>query len=207
MNNRLFNWLQSIKNKPEFYSNNITQLQPLAQQIQPIQLNKEEQIVNNPDIGKQNEKVNLGTRLSNALFGVQTSQPQINSFINDENGNVQISSGVNTSPRQGGLLRDIASGFNENMHNNFQLDNLNDKITDNGRNKGIAFRVGEGIGTAAKFSNSPLGRMSITAAAIGAFGGSPLEMAAYGAKAGAGNQQNVMTVSYTHLTLPTKLEV
>lgn len=190
MNNKLFNWLQNIQNKSNDYSKNMPPLQP---QIQNIQIDDAGHPINNSENNfAQNKKVGLSARLNNALFGIENKQPDINTTLNNENGNIKISSGVNSSPRQGGLLRDIASGFKDNTQNNFNIDNLINNHTDFGRPKGIAFRVGEGLGTAAKFANSPLGRMAITAGAIGAFGGSPLEMAAYGAKAGAGNQQNVM---------------
>lgn len=212
MNNRLFNWLKNANNKIE-NSN-------LVHTLQGNGSNKLAQILgDNPqmlssinDLGFNNKKKNIVLpylqideneqlidkplphkfSLNERLLGKEELHNPQSTYIDNENENIKISSGVNASPRQGGLLRDIAGGFNENMHNNFQLDNLNDKIADNGSNKGIAFRIGEGLGTAAKFANSPLGRMGITAAAIGAFGGSPLEMAAYGAKAGVGNQQNVM---------------
>lgn len=204
MSNRFFEWLQNLQNQDNLnkYAQNIQPLQPKVE-LNNIQTGLDGQILDNPVnpvadnkpgiTTKLKYKVNnAGNRLSNALFGEAAQLPVMENRIENPQDNAHILSGISLSPRQGGLLRDIAGGFKENFRNNFSVDNLNNKISDDGRIKGIAFRIGEGLGTAAKLANSPLGRGALTAGAIGVFGGSPLEMAAYGAKAAVGNQQNVM---------------
>ena len=137
---------------------------------------------------KYNKKVPIGTKLNNALLGVNSYDKLNDSNVSNINGNLIIESGLVKGPRRGGIINDIVDGFKENLNNNFTVNNLLDKTTNDGRVKGFAYRLGEGIGTATKFADTPLGRTAITGGAIGLFGGSPLEMAAYGMKAGVGNQ-------------------
>ncbi len=194
-------------NKSDNFKQYAQNMQPLLPKVEMdnIQIGLDGQILNDNVTPVINNKFgiatklkstinNAGNRLSNALFGTEVEQKPIETVVNNkiEDNGAQINSGIVSSPRQGGLLRDIAGGFNENFRNNFSINNLNDKISDDGRNKGLAFRIGEGLGTAAKLANSQIGRGALTAAAIGVFGGSPLEMAAYGAKSAVENQQNVM---------------
>ena len=61
--------------------------------------------------------------------------------------------GTATTPRQGGLFNDLAQGFQENATQGFNVQNLAPD-----QNKGLATRIGEGLGTLTRFANSPLGR-------------------------------------------------
>ena len=92
--------------------------------------------------------------------------------------------GAAQNPRTGGLLNDIASGFRENASTPFAVSNLEPQ-----QNKGFATRLGEGLGSVARFADSPLGRMALTAGIVGATGGSGLQALSYGATAGVGNQK------------------
>lgn len=63
-----------------------------------------------------------------------------------------LSAGLSATNRQGGLFNDITTGFRENYHNAFDPNNLAPA------NKNFATRLGEGLGTVARFADSPLGR-------------------------------------------------
>ena len=63
-----------------------------------------------------------------------------------------LSAGLSATNRQGGLFNDITTGFRENYHNSFDPSNLAPQ------NKNFATRLGEGLGTVARFADSPLGR-------------------------------------------------
>lgn len=84
-----------------------------------------------------------------------------------------------------GILNDISTGYRENRTTPISLDNF-------GQNKGFATRLGEGLGSIARFAESPAGRALIMGGLVGASGGSGLQALAYGAGAGLGNQQNRM---------------
>lgn len=62
---------------------------------------------------------------------------------------------TSNAPRQGGFLNDLASGFKENYAQGFNVDNLQPQ------NKGLTTRIGEGLGTLARFYNKPIGRMAV----------------------------------------------
>ena len=93
------------------------------------------------------------------------------------------------SKYQPGLLNDIRSGAKENFATGFAAPNWEQNITPDGRKKGLGYRFGEGLGSFARFAESPLGRGLIMAGIVGASGGSGLEALGYGAGAGLGNQQ------------------
>jgi hypothetical protein len=61
--------------------------------------------------------------------------------------NPQNTSTVSQNPRVGGLFRDFASGMNENYNNGFNVNNWGDNQLSDGRNKGFAYRLGEGLGS------------------------------------------------------------
>jgi hypothetical protein len=63
-----------------------------------------------------------------------------------------LQTGLSTTPRQGGIIPDMISGFRENYRNSFDPNNLAPQ------NKNFATRFGEGLGTIARFADSPLGR-------------------------------------------------
>jgi hypothetical protein len=100
--------------------------------------------------------------------------------------------GVTEAPRVGGLLNDIRSGAKENFATGFAAPNWEQTITPDGRKKGLGYRFGEGLGSFARFAESPLGRGLIMAGIVGASGGSGLEALGYGTGAGLLNQQSRM---------------
>lgn len=91
--------------------------------------------------------------------------------------------------RQGGFLRDLASGANENYNSSISLDNLTNNLTSEGKQKGFGYRLGEGLGTLGRFAQSPTGRGLITAGLVGLTGGNALQSLAFGGQAGALNQR------------------
>lgn len=131
----------------------------------------------------ENKRQGLGNTLSGLLLGKQ-SQP---TDYADANGDV-LNVGISSNPRVGGLVPDVVAGFRENANTRFNPENLSQNILDDGRNKGFAYRLGEGLGTVGRLFDSPLGRGLLTAGIVGATGGSGLEALVYGGKAGVLNQ-------------------
>ena len=122
-----------------------------------------------------------GLSLVDRLFGVQAAPTD---SIDTNTMNVTVSN----NPRVGGLLNDIGAGARENFATGFAANNLTDNETTDGRRKGFAYRLGEGLGTIGRVLESPLGRGLITAGIVGATGGNGLEALAYGGQAGLLNQ-------------------
>lgn len=93
----------------------------------------------------------------------------------------QLNTGVATAPRQGGILNDFMAGARENYSQGFNSSNW-------GRNKPLATRIGEGIGTGLRWFDTPLGR-GLAAMGLSALTGygTPLEEFA---TATVGRQQN-----------------
>lgn len=187
----LFDFLRG--NTPD-YTNNMPALKP-AVDIAPVQLGQDGEMVT-PTYTQPMQAVPLGDkikntanafgqRLSNALLGT-ASDPTDN--INTADGTLNVT--VSSNPRTGGILRDIAGGYNENRFTPASLNNFGQNTLDDGRRKGFAYRLGEGIGSLARFGESPLGRSLLVGGAISAIGGSPAEALTYGAVTGAGNQMN-----------------
>lgn len=94
------------------------------------------------------------------------------------------------SKYQPGLLDDIRAGAKENFATGFAAPNWEQTKTPDGRNKGLGYRFGEGLGSLARFADSPLGRGLVMAGIVGAAGGSGLEALGYGTGAGLLNQQS-----------------
>lgn len=122
-------------------------------QIQPVIINQNGNIEDSPAYSPMKRTTLLNNmrnssimgKAVNALLG-QKAQPTDN--ISTQNGfNVTVSD----TPRVGGILRDIASGYQENRTTPLSIDNF-------GQNAGIAKRLGEGLGSAARLLDSPLGR-------------------------------------------------
>lgn len=103
-----------------------------------------------------------------------------------------VASTISENPRVGGALRDVAGGYNENLNNAISLDNFGQNETPDGRKKGFAYRLGEGLGSISRFAQSPLGRGLIVGGLVGATGGDALPMLAYGAGTTMQNQVNRM---------------
>ena len=90
--------------------------------------------INIPKTGEEIELANVG----------QFNQPSI------------LSVGTATTPRQGGFFNDLASGYRENATQGFNVNNLAPV-----QGKGLATRLGEGLGTLARFYDKPIGRMAV----------------------------------------------
>lgn len=152
---------------------------------------KMQRIQNNPksfEAKMYNLKNNLQDfNLADALLGKQATSTD--SMSSDGN-SLQITTSQN--PRTGGILRDIAGGYQENRFTPASLENLGQNTLADGRQKGFAYKLGEGLGSVARLANSPLGRGLIVGGLVGATGGNPLQALVYGGGATALNQQNVM---------------
>ena len=170
------------------YAENMQPLQPV-QPLEAIQI--QEGLNGGADLAPVQAPVRVaqaptrkGLSLADRLFGVSAT-PTDMIDTSGETMNATISS----NPRVGGIFPDIAAGARENFATGFAAPNLFDDKTSDGRNKGFAYRLGEGLGTMGRFLESPLGRGLITAGIVGATGGSGLEALAYGGQAGSLNQR------------------
>ncbi len=152
---------------------------------------KMQKIQNNPksfEAKMYNLKNNLqGFNLADALLGKQATPTD---SMRAEDGALKITTSEN--PRTGGILRDITGGYQENRFAPASLDNLGQNALADGRQKGFAYKLGEGLGSIARLANSPLGRGLIVGGLVSAAGGSPLQALAYGGGATMLNQQNVL---------------
>lgn len=77
-----------------------------------------------------------------------------------------LSLGTATTPRQGGFFNDLAKGYEENLTQKFDFQNLAPD-----KNKNFATRLGEGVGSLVSFYNKPIARGLLGAAAALALGG------------------------------------
>lgn len=152
---------------------------------------KMQRIQNNPksfEAKMYNLKNNLqGFNLADALLGKQAIPTDTMSA--DSNG-LKITTSEN--PRTGGILRDIVGGYQENRFTPASLENLGQNTLEGGRQKGFAYKLGEGLGSISRLANSPLGRGLIVGGLVTATGGNPLQALAYGGGATMLNQQNVL---------------
>lgn len=73
--------------------------------------------------------------------------------INPETGQAQMATLTNHKP---GFFEDLASGYRENATQGFNVNNLAPV-----QGKGLATRLGEGLGTLARFYDKPIGRMAV----------------------------------------------
>ncbi len=88
-------------------------------------------------------------------------------------------------------LNDISGGYKENRNTPLSLANLAENTTSDGRQKGFAYRLGEGLGSLARIAESPLGRGLIMGGAVLADrNGDPLKALAYGTSVASKNQAN-----------------
>lgn len=131
------------------------------------------------------EKIGIGQKLYEALLG-KTAQST------DDVNSDAMSATISENPRTGGILRDMREGYNENRNNPLNLDNFGQKSLIDGRPKNLATRIGEGLGSLARFAESPLGRGLLVGGAIGLTGGNPLQIMTFGSSTGFQNQANRM---------------
>jgi len=169
--------LWDLLNKKDVFQQYANNMQPLQQELPLIQVEGGMK-AGNPENLPTPKKLTLTER----LLGVQATPTD---SIDPNTMNVTVSN----NPRVGGLFNDIASGARENFATGFAAPNLLDDKTKDGRDKGFAYRLGEGLGTLGRIAESPLGRGLITAGIVGATGGNGLDMLAYGGQAGALNQR------------------
>lgn len=99
---------------------------------------------------------------------------------------------TSSNPRTGGIFRDFSGGYQENRFTPASLDNFGQNTLADGRNKGFAYRAGEALGSLTRFGESPLGRGLLVGGTIGALGGDPTAMLAFGASTSMMNQGNRM---------------
>lgn len=116
------------------------------------------------------------------MFGAERPQTYTIAQIKDDNGNVQtnLEFGEDKKKVHNGWLNDFASGYKDNYNNRFSVDNWN--TTD--KAKSIAERLGEGVGSAMRFIDSPGGRALITSGIGLGLGVNPALSFAYGLNAG-----------------------
>lgn len=89
-----------------------------------------------------------------------------------------VAATISENPRIGGALPNFINGYRENTNNGFNLENWTNNIGLYGREKGLAYRAGEGLGTAARFLDSPAGKMLLAYGASNMLGDTnPLEQA------------------------------
>ena len=94
------------------------------------------------------------------LKGVDVSSPEYKEnrglYENEYDPLAAIS--ISNPQRKGGILPDLARGYQENYATGFAAPNWGDNQLNDGRNKGFAYRLGEGLGSVGRFIDSPLGR-------------------------------------------------
>ena len=149
--------------------------------ITPIQLDESGNIdpvkSANLELRLKQESTPLTTK--DRLFGRDMEQDY--QTINPETGQAQMATLANHKP---GFFEDFGRGYRENSTQGFNVNNLAPV-----ENKGLATRLGEGLGTIERFANSPLGRGVIAYGLSNAIGDTnPLEQAF---TAGVGRQKNM----------------
>lgn len=88
--------------------------------------------------------------LGDKLFGREMTQDY--QTVNPDTNETEMTTISNYRP---GFFNDLASGYRENVTQGFDVNNLAPQ------NKSWATRIGEGLGTLARFYNKPIGRMAV----------------------------------------------
>ncbi len=181
----LFDLLTTTGNKITNASNTLfDKLGPdSTPQLDTIQLGDDGNIDTAQSLHLQNRVKPLTPKES--LFG-RTLEENIQT-INPENNSAEMTTIRDYRP---GLFSDIASGYNENRNNAISMNNFGNNTLSDGRRKGFAYRLGEGLGSLARIGDSPLGRSLLIGGLVGATGGSGLDALVYGAQTGMLNQSN-----------------
>ena len=116
-----------------------------------------------------NDSINMDAEL---LKGINTNTPEFREsmglYEGEENPMASIS--VSNPKRVGGILPDLAKGYNENYATGFAAPNWGERQIDDGRQKGFAYRLGEGLGSVGRFIDSPIGRGLMAAGLNNALG-------------------------------------
>ncbi|MGN1153583.1 MAG: hypothetical protein ACI4S3_06105 [Candidatus Gastranaerophilaceae bacterium] len=100
-----------------------------------------------PEIAKAQQQLGIRTP--------QTDEEKELARVGQFNQPTQLSVGTANDTRQGGLIPDVIGGFRENYTQGFDVGNLAPQ------NKGLATKIGEGLGTLARFYDKPIGRMAV----------------------------------------------
>lgn len=149
--------------------------------ITPIQLDESGNIdpvkTANLELRLKQDSTPLTT--NDRLFGRDMTQDY--QTINPKTGQAQMATLTNHKP---GFFEDLASGYRENATQGFNINNLAPV-----QGKGLATRLGEGLGTLARFYDKPIGRFA-TAAALSALTGETNPLGE-GVKAYVGRQNNM----------------
>lgn len=88
--------------------------------------------------------------LGDRLFGREMTQDY--QTVNPDTNETEMTTISNYRP---GFFNDLASGYRENATQGFDVNNLTPQ------RKGLATRIGEGLGTLARFYDKPIGRMAV----------------------------------------------
>lgn len=96
------------------------------------------------------KQANTPLTLGDRLFGREMTQDY--QAVNPETKQLELTSLSNYKP---GFFNDVAGGFRENYTQGFDVNNLAPQ------RKGLATRIGEGLGTLARFYDKPIGRMAV----------------------------------------------
>ena len=149
--------------------------------ITPIQLDENGNIdpIKSANLELKIKQDSTPLTINERLFGRDMTQDY--QTINPETKNVEMATLTNHKP---GFFEDFGRGYRENATQGFNVNNLAPV-----ENKGLATRLGEGLGTIERFANSPLGRGLIAYGLSNAMGDTnPLEQAF---TAGVGRQNNM----------------
>ena len=149
--------------------------------ITPIQLDESGNIdpVKSANLELRLKQASTPLTLGERLFGRDMEQDY--QTINPQTKEVEMATLTNHKP---GFFEDFSRGYKENATQGFNVNNLVPV-----ENKGLATRLGEGLGTIERFANRPLGRSLIAYGLSNAMGDTnPLEQAF---TAGVGRQTNM----------------
>ena len=149
--------------------------------ITPIQLDESGNIdpVKSANLELRLKQASTPLTLGERFFGRDMEQDY--QTINPQTKEVEMATLTNHKP---GFFEDFSRGYKENATQGFNVNNLVPV-----ENKGLATRLGEGLGTIERFANSPLGRGLIAYGLSNSMGDTnPLEQAF---TAGVGRQNNM----------------
>ena len=149
--------------------------------ITPIQLDESGNIdpVKSANLELRLKQASTPLTLGERFFGRDMEQDY--QTINPQTKEVEMATLTNHKP---GFFEDFSRGYKENATQGFNVNNLVPV-----ENKGLATRLGEGLGTIERFANSPLGRGLIAYGLSNSMGDTnPLEQAF---TAGVGRQTNL----------------
>ena len=149
--------------------------------ITPIQLDESGNIdpIKSANLELKIKQDSTPLTINERLFGRDMTQDY--QTINPETKEVEMATLTNHKP---GFFEDFSRGYKENATQGFNVNNLTPV-----QGKGLATRLGEGLGTIERFANTPLGRGLIAYGLSNAMGDTnPLEQAF---TAGVGRQTNM----------------